>query len=154
LHASPKILAPVVKRHKLPKDSPLTSEVILLAVSEPSSYKQVMKSPKKPLWRKAIESGYLSISDNATWKLVPYLGTMKVIGSMWKFKLKRDSTGNITKYKTSVVARGDHQEPDWNSVFIPTVRFTSLCVSLAIACIIDWEIEHMNVVSAFLNANV
>ncbi len=37
---------------------------------------------------------------------------MRNIGSMWKFKLKRDSTGNITKYKARLVARGDQQEPD------------------------------------------
>jgi hypothetical protein len=129
-------------------------EVILLAVSEPVSYNQAMKTPEKPMWKKAVEAEYLSLTRNSTWDLVPYLGTMKVIGSMWKFKLKRDSTGNITKYKARLVARGDQQEPDWNSVFAPTVRYTSLRVILAIACINDWEIEQMDVVSAFLNADV
>jgi hypothetical protein len=37
---------------------------------------------------------------------------MKVIGSMWKFKLKRDSKGHITKYKERLVARGDQQQLD------------------------------------------
>ncbi len=61
------------------------------------------------MWKKPVEAEYLSLSRNSTWELVPYLGTMKVIGSMWKFKLKRDSTGNITKYKARLVARGDQQ---------------------------------------------
>jgi hypothetical protein len=71
-----------------------------------------------------------------------------------EFKLKRDSTGNIAKYKARLVARGDQQEPDWNSVFAPTIRYTSLRVILAIACINDWEVEQMDVVSAFFNADV
>jgi len=79
---------------------------------------------------------------------------MKDIGSVWKYKLKRDSKGRITKYKARVVARGDQQQPDWNSVFAPTVRYTSLRVILALACYNDWEIEQMYVVTAFLNADV
>ncbi len=113
-----------------------------------------MKSLEKLLWRKAVESEYFSLTDSSTWEHVPYLGTIKVIGSMWKFKLKRDSTGIITKYKARLVARGDQQKPDWNSVFPPTVRYTSLSVILAIACIIDWEIEQMDVASTFLHADV
>jgi histone deacetylase 1/2 len=113
-----------------------------------------MKGPDKLLWEKAIESEYLSLITNLTWDLVKYSGTMKVIGCMWKFKLKRDTSGSIKKYKARMVARGDQQEPDWNSVFAPTVRYTSLRVILAIACCNDWEIEQMDVVSAFLNANV
>jgi hypothetical protein len=65
---------------------------------------------------------------------VPYSKDMKVIGSMWKFKIKRDSKRNINKYKVRLVARGDQHQPDWNSVFAPTVRYTSLRVILALAC--------------------
>ncbi len=65
---------------------------------------------------------------------------MKVIGSMWKFKLKSDSKGNVAKYKARLVARGDQQQPDWNSVFAPIVRYTSLRIILALASHNDWEI--------------
>jgi len=79
---------------------------------------------------------------------------MRVIGSMWKFKLKRDSNGNVSKFKARLVARGDMQDPDWGSVFAPAVRYTSLRVILAIACHQDFEIEQMDVVTTFLNADV
>ena len=52
------------------------------------------------------------------------------------------------------MARGDMQEPDWNSVFAPTVRYTTLRVLLALACHEDLEIEQMDVIYAFLNADV
>ena len=39
-------------------------------------------------------------------------------------------------------------------MFAPTVRYTTLCVILALACHEYLEIEQMDVIAAFLNANV
>ena len=46
------------------------------------------------------------------------------------------------------------QHVDYASVFAPTVRYTTLRVLLALACHHDLEIEQMDVVSAFLHADV
>ncbi len=46
------------------------------------------------------------------------------------------------------------QSVDYSSVFAPTVRYTTLRVLLALACHHDFEIEQMDVVSAFLHADV
>ena len=78
---------------------------------------------------------------------------MDVIGSSWKFKLKRVQSGSITKYKARLVARGDMQETNLTSVFAPTRRYTSLRAILTVATYHDYEIEQMDVVTAFLNAN-
>ena len=43
---------------------------------------------------------------------------------------------------------------NWTSVFPPTLRYTSLRVILALAAYHDYEIKKMDVVIAFLNANV
>jgi len=79
---------------------------------------------------------------------------MEVIGSSWKFKLKRNQSWTIIKYKARLVARGDMQEMDWNSVFTHTLRYTAMRVILALAAYHDYEIEQMDVVTAFLNADV
>ena len=71
-----------------------------------------MNGSEKSMWSKTVESEYISLTANKTWDLVPYLRTMKVTGCMWKFKLKRDATGNIKKDKARLVARGDQHEPD------------------------------------------
>ncbi len=39
-------------------------------------------------------------------------------------------------------------------MFSPTVKYTSLRVLLAIACNQDLEVEQMNVITTFLNADV
>ena len=92
-------------------DMPSLGAVALVAVCEPASYLISMRSPEKPMWEAAIHAEYLSLTPNSTCKLVPYSRDMKVIGSVWKFKLKRDSKGNIGKYKARLVARGDQQRP-------------------------------------------
>ncbi len=48
--------AQVAKASALNIEDEPVSEVVLLAVSEPSSYNQAMKIPEKPLWRKAVEA--------------------------------------------------------------------------------------------------
>ena len=61
---------------------------------------------------------------------MPYSKDMKIIGSMWKFKLmKRDSKGNINKYKAWLVARGDQLELHLRSYY----EYSSLRVILALA---------------------
>jgi hypothetical protein len=80
----------------------------------------------------------------------------RVIGSLWIFKLKRDSNGKVLKFKARVCARGDQQtyEVDYNDTFAPTLRYTTLRVLLSLACSLDLEIEKFDVVTAFLNVDV
>ena len=49
------------------------------------------------MWEAAVNVEYLSLTSKSTWELVPYSRDMKVIGSMWKFKFKRDSKRHINK---------------------------------------------------------
>ena len=80
----------------------------------------------------------------------------RVIGSLWIFKLKRDSNGQVIKFKARVCARGDQQtyEVDYHETFAPTLRYTTLRVLLSLACSLDLEIEQFDVVTAFLTADV
>jgi hypothetical protein len=45
------------------------------------------------------------------------------------------------------------QHLDFISVFVSTVRYTTLHVLIALACHYDLEIEQMDVVSAFLRVD-
>jgi hypothetical protein len=135
----------------LPPDDP---PVAALSVAEPCSYKKAMKSPDKSHWLLATNKEFSSLTSKNTWHLVPLVSPMRTIGCSWKYKIKRDNNGAIIKYKARLVARGDMQSVDYSSVFAPTVRYTTLRVLLALACYHDLEIEQMDVVSAFLHADV
>jgi hypothetical protein len=113
-----------------------------------------MKSPDKARWFAATDKEFSSLTSKSTWHLVPLVSPMRVIGCSWKYRIKRDISREIIKYKARLVACGDMQHVDYASVFAPTVRYTTLRVLLALACHHDLEIEQMDVVSAFLHADV
>ena len=55
-----------------------------------------------------------------------------------------------------VVAQGFTQKPgmDYFNITAPVVKFNSLRLLLAISKALDWEIEMMDVKSAFVNSNL
>jgi hypothetical protein len=125
-----------------------------LSIVEPCSFKKAMKSPGKAHWLLATEKEFSSLISKGTWHMVPFTSPVRVIGCSWKFKLKRDSSGSIVKYKARLVARGDMQHLDFATGFAPTVRYTTLRVLLVLACHYDLETDQMDVVSAFQHADI
>jgi hypothetical protein len=70
--------------------------------------------------------------------------------------LKRDANGQIVSYKARLVARGLTQEKgvDYHEIFAPTVRVISIRTLLALAAYNDLEVEQLDVVTAFLEADI
>jgi hypothetical protein len=71
-----------------------------------------MEGDESSKWTVATKKEIDSLTKNGTWELISRHPFMEVIGSSWKFKLKRDQSEAIIKYKARFVARGDMQEPD------------------------------------------
>jgi hypothetical protein len=67
------------------------------------------------------------------------------------FKLKRDANGQIARYKARLVARGFTQEKgvDYHETSAPTVRVISIRTLLALVAYNDWEVEQLDVVTAY-----
>jgi hypothetical protein len=78
------------------------------------------------------------------------------VNSKWVCKLKRDANGQITRYKARLVARGSTQEHgvDYHETFAPIVRVISIRTLLALAAYNDWEVEQLDVVTVFLEADI
>ena len=95
--------------------------------------------------------------SNGTWTLyVRRPVGVNIVGSKWIFKTKRDENGKITRHKARFVAQGFSQEPgrDYGDTFAPVAKLTSLRTILALAAREDWELENMDVDTAFLNSNI
>ena len=62
-----------------------------------------------------------SMHNNDVWDLVQLHEGLKPIGCKWIFKTKRDSKGNIERYKALLVAKGFTQREgiDYNETFAP-----------------------------------
>ncbi|GJP81310.1 hypothetical protein CLOP_g11470 [Closterium sp. NIES-67] len=69
------------------------------------------------------------------------------------YRHKYGPEGELTRYKSRLVARGFQQTKgkDYDEVFAPVGKGTTLRVLLAIAALLGWKIRQMDIVTAFLN---
>jgi hypothetical protein len=99
---------------------------------------------------------YDSILKNDVWAVVPRLHGKSVVTSKWIYKIKHAADGNIEKYKARFVARGFSQKEriDYDEIFAPVVRYTSIRIIISLAAVFGWKIHQMDVKIAFLNCEV
>ncbi|KAK9100155.1 hypothetical protein Scep_023585 [Stephania cephalantha] len=97
-----------------------------------------------------------SMSSNDVWDLVELPKGAKAIGCKWIFKTKKDSLGNIEIYKAGLVAKGFTQKEgiDYKETFSPVSKKDSLRIILALVAHFDFELQQMDVKTAFLNGQL
>jgi hypothetical protein len=134
-------------------------EMALIAgpiASEPSSIEEARKCEDWPKWKQAIELEYESLLKNKTWTLAELPKGRKAIGNKWVLKIKRDSEGNIARYKARLVIQGYLQVKgiDYTETFAPVVKYQSLRTLLALAAHYDFEVHQIDFETAFLNSEL
>ncbi|GJR93543.1 retrovirus-related pol polyprotein from transposon TNT 1-94 [Tanacetum coccineum] len=99
----------------------------------------------------------VSLRKNKTWELVDHPVRQKLVSCKWLFKIKEGIEGvEKPTYKARLVARGFTQMTgiDYNEVFSPVVRHISIWVILALTACKDYELEQLDVKTAFLHKNL
>ena len=76
------------------------------------SFKKAMESDNSENWLIAMKEEIKSMGDNKVWDLAVLPEGCKSVGFKWVFKTKRDSKGNIERYKDRLVAKGFTQKND------------------------------------------
>ena len=81
---------------------------------------------------------------------------LKPIGCKWIFKTKRDSNGNVERYKTHLVPKGFTQKEgiDYKETFSLVSTKDSFRTIMALVPHFDLELHHMDVKTTFLNGNI
>eukprot|EP00253_Pinus_taeda_P025526 PITA_25526 len=97
-----------------------------------------------------------SLHKNKAWDLVELQAGRKPIGSKWVFKKKTNAEGKVEKYKAQLVAKGYSQVPgiDFGDIFSPVARVTSIRLLLSVAVVFYFEVEQMDVKTAFLHGDL
>ena len=123
-----------------------------VSLDNPISLKACQKREDWKLWKNAIETELDSLKKLNTWTLVDRPPNTNIVGNKFVFKIKRNSDGTIDKYKARLVAKGYTQQEgiDFFSTTSPVAKFNSLKTVLSIAAINDYEIDQMDVSTAFL----
>lgn len=123
---------------------------------EPKTYTQAINCPNADKWKQAMDEELQSIIENKTWNLIDLPSNKKAIGCKWVYKLKFDDEGNICRYKARLVAQGFSQKygEDYDEVFAPVARSTTLRILLSVAGMNDYHIKHFDIKTAFLYGEI
>ena len=66
---------------------------------EPKTFNQALNSTDVQHWEAAMKVEMDALNRNKTWDVVPVPSNRNIVGSKRVYKIKRDSSGNIAKYK-------------------------------------------------------
>ena len=124
---------------------------------EPMTFQEAINSSKKNEWNGAMKEEMTSLKKNHTWEVVDQPPGQKLVSCKWLYKIKEGIEGvQKPRYKARLVARGFTQRAgiDYNEVFSPVVRHTSIRVILSLTACEDYELEQLDVKTAFLHGNL
>ena len=128
-------------------------------IVEPTNLKEALASPHSQQWIDAMNKELESLQALKTWEVVdastttPSSTTSKqAVGSKWVYKVKYDENGEVERFKARLVAKGYSQIEgiNYQETYAPTLNPSSLRYCLVHGMQNDFEIDHIDVETAFL----
>ena len=144
-------------RESRPSSKYPSSEYVLITdEGEPENFQEVQTHADKVSWIKAMQEEMHSLLKNDTYELVELPKGRKALRNKWVFKLKKDSDGKFLKYKARLVVKGFGQKKgiDFDEIFSPVVKMSSIRVVLSLTASLDLELEQLDVKTAFLHGDL
>ena len=86
------------------------------AENDPKTCTQALSCQDSDLWYNAMKDELDSMKSNEVRNLVELPKKAKAIGCKWVYKTKRDSLGNIERYKVRLIAKGFSQKKKRESI--------------------------------------
>jgi hypothetical protein len=125
----------------------------------PLTYREAIGNSKKARWKEAMGEEMQSLYKNEIWELVQLPKGKKAIGCKWVYTKKKGSTEkekDDIRFKARLVAKGYTQKEgiDYNEVFSPVVKYSSISVLLALVAQFDLELVQLDMKTAFLHGDL
>ena len=135
---------------------PPSEHVLIIDEGEPENFQEVQTHADKVSWMKAMQEEMHSLLKNDTYELVELPKGRKALRNKWVFKLKKDSDGKLLKYKARLVVKGFGQKKgiNFDEIFSPVVKMSSIRVVLGLTASLDLELEQLDVKTAFLHGDL
>lgn len=116
-----------------------------------------MKSYEREGWMCDMLKEIKSLHKNYVWELASEPINQKVIGSKWVYQKKKSINGNKTPiYQARLVVKAFSQkvEVDYDEIFSPMVKHTSIWVLLSLVAQYNMELEQLDEKTLFLHGDL
>ena len=119
---------------------------------EPKSYAEAMEDDHNKEWVYVIQDEMKSLYENITFELKKLSKGKQALKNMWVYRVKQDEHTSQPLYKSRLVVKGYSQKKgiDFDEIFSPIVKMTSIRMVLDLVASLDLEVEHMDVKITFL----
>ena len=96
-----------------------------------------------------------SLMSNQTWRLAELPKGKKALYNKWVYRIKEEHDGN-KRYRTRLVVKGFQQKEgiDYNKIFSPVVKMTTIRTVLALVARDNLYLEQMDVKTTFLHGDL
>lgn len=123
---------------------------------EPQNTEEALNSDLAQKWKDAMDSEYESLLKNNTWILTELPEGKIALPCKWVYKTKTDENGSVVRYKARLVVKGYKQRKDidYQEVFSPVIRYTSLRYLVGLTAKYNLKINQMDAITAFLQGDI
>jgi len=120
---------------------------------EPRSLAEAKRSLDWLFWEKAIFEELKTLEEAGTWELVDPPAGANIIGLKWVFRMKKDASGHVVRFKACLVAQGFSQVlgVDYFDTFAPVAKLALIRTVLVMAARLDYELHQIDIKSTYLN---
>ena len=127
-----------------------------LPTTEPSQFKDAVKSPEVPAWWVAMKDEINSLIKLGVWNVVKRPSGVTLLKGRWVYKNKLGDNNQLLRRKARFVAKGFMQMygRDFFETHSPVAKMKSIKLMLSLAAKNNMEIHQMDFDTAFLNATV
>ncbi|GFU87316.1 retrovirus-related Pol polyprotein from transposon TNT 1-94 [Trichonephila clavipes] len=114
-------------------------EALMVEVTIPNCYKQVIRSRDASKWHDAMDKEINVMMERKVWDLVDHPDNIKILENRWVYTIKYDENNKIVRYKARLVARGNTQlrSESFDEVFQEYKLELSKVKSLKLRCYSD-----------------
>ena len=135
--------------------SPSLHYLLLSDSGEPECYDQAMQVEDSVKWESAMKDEMDSLMSNQTWELAELPPGKKALHNKWVYRIKEEHDGN-KRYKARLVVKGFQQKEgiDYNEIFSPVVKLTTVRLVLKIVAAENLHLEQLDVKTAFLHGDL
>eukprot|EP01018_Ginkgo_biloba_P016583 Gb_07539 [translate_table: standard] len=114
-----------------------------------------MQVESRKKWEQGMKEEMESLVQNQTWDLVRLPAGKRALQNKWVYRLKQEDGGK-KRYKARLIVKGFAQKKgiDFDEIFSPVVKMTSIRTILSLVAVEDLHLEQLDVNTAFLHGDL